>query len=95
MSLVGIVKPVYTTKAKMKIAAGGMAWWRDLLTAAIVLKMLLMTSVVVKENKKKMKNAPGSRRRLVMKYSVKLNDKAVKILAGISQIMEETASENG
>jgi hypothetical protein len=51
----------------MRIAAGTRAWDRVRDVAAIVRKSMDMVNVVTKEKSKKTKNAPGSRRRFVMK----------------------------
>jgi hypothetical protein len=64
-------------------------------TEAIVLKIFDMVSVIVNENKKNVKNAPGSLRKLAMKYSVRLNDIAMMILDGRLHIIEAIASVNG
>jgi len=57
--------------------------------------MLDMDRVHMNENNKKTKKCPGVRRRFVMKYRTKLKTMATIILDGISQSIEETASENG
>ena len=51
-----------------------------MISAAMDRKTILMTIVVVKDIKRKKKNAPGSRRRLVMKYSVRFEMVAFRIL---------------
>ena len=64
-------------------------------TAAIVRKTLDIVNVAKNENKTNMKNAPGSRRKLLMKYSVKLNNMATRTFNGKPHIMEDRASATG
>jgi hypothetical protein len=57
--------------------------------------MLDIVNVAKNENRTNMKNGPGSRRKLLMKYSVKLKEIAMRIFDGKPHIMEATASAMG
>ena len=64
---VGMVKPVYMTIARIRIAAGASACVSDREVAAIVLNTIDMVRVRKNEISTKKKNAPGSRLRFVIK----------------------------
>ena len=83
------------TSANMKTLAGGMACESVRVAEAIVRKIMDMVIVQVKANNWYKKKGPTSRRRLDMKYNVRLTASEVMILAGRSQIILATASENG
>lgn len=68
------------TNARMSRAAGTIACESVRDAEAIVLKIMDMQSVTRNVMKRKKKKGPGSRRRLVMKYSVRLYVKAFRIL---------------
>lgn len=95
MSRMGTAKPVYITNAKMKTAAGAIAPASVLDIAPILRKSILIARVQTKLNSMKIKNALGVRRRLVMKYKVRLKVTEVMSLFGKSQIIDAIASENG
>lgn len=95
MYRVGIVNPVKITIARMRMAAGAMAPGRVRDTEATVLNTMDMTKVVKKAVKRKKKNAPGSRRRFVMKYNVRLKTIELLILYGRSVSILATASALG
>lgn len=83
------------TKARIKIAAGANACSSVLDRLPILLKNIDMVRTMIKLTNKKKKNAPGSRRRLAMKYSVILNIMALQILYGRSVSILATASADG
>ena len=89
------MKPVYTTRARIKTAAGAIACERLRDREAILRKTMDMVSTHMKLNRKKTKKWPASRRRLVIKYRTRLKKMAVMILLGKSQIIEATASAKG
>jgi hypothetical protein len=64
---VGIVKPVYMTRPKIRMAAGVNAETKDLESEAMDLKNMDITRVSTNEMRTKKKKAPGSLRRWVMK----------------------------
>ena len=68
------------TIARIKTAAGAMAWERVLETEAMVRNNIDMTKVNMNEISRKKKKLPGFRLRLVMKYSVILKMIALEIL---------------
>lgn len=79
----------------MRIAAGTRAWNRVREAEPMVRKIMDMTMTVAKLMSQKKKKAPGSRRRLVIKYSVTLKMIEFIILYGRSQSIEEIASADG
>jgi len=95
MYRVGIVKPVKITIARIRIAAGAMAPGRVRDVDATKRNTIDMTMVVEKATNTKKKNAPGSRRRLVIKYNVKLKKSALRILYGMSVNILAKASALG
>lgn len=83
------------TMAKIKTAAGAMAWERVLETDAMVRNNMDMVNVRMNEMRAKKKKFPGWRFRFVMKYMVRLNVMALQILYGMSVSMEARASQDG
>ena len=79
----------------MKIAAGDRAWTRDREAAPIVRNTMDRARVVKNEKTRKIKNAAGSRRKLVMKYNTRLNEMLLQILYGMSHNADEMASVKG
>lgn len=80
MYAVGIAKPVYIIIPSIIIAAGARACGKDRETDAIVLNIIDITNKAKNDINRKKKNAPGSRRRLVMKYSTMLKRIALSTL---------------
>lgn len=89
------MKPVKVTIARIRMAVGTMACESVREAEAIVLKIIDMQIVTRKVTKRKKKKAPGSLRRLVMKYNVRLKKMALRILYGKSQSIDATASADG
>lgn len=61
----------------------------------IVRRIIDMVNVQVNPNSKNINTGPVSRRKFVMKYSGILKAIDERILLGRSQMIEDTASENG
>ena len=81
--------------AKIKTAAGAMAWDSVRETDAMVRNNIDMTRVKTNEISRKKKKLPGCRFRLTMKYRVTLKKIALRILYGISVNMDAIASQDG
>ena len=77
------------------MAAGTMAPASERDAEAMVRKIIDMVKTVKKLIRRKKKKAPGSRRRFVMKYRVRLKTMAFPILYGKSQSIDATASADG
>jgi hypothetical protein len=92
---IGRAKPVYMIIARIKTAAGAIAWERVRDTEAIVRNNIDMTKVNMKDIKTKKKKFPGCRFKLTMKYSVRLKTMALHILYGRSVSIDATASHDG
>ncbi len=80
MYWMGMTKPVKMTRIRIRMAAGTIAWDSVRDEEAIVLKIIDMVMTVKKVNRRKKKNAPGVRLRFVMKYNVKFEMSALRIL---------------
>lgn len=83
------------TSARIRIAAGAIAPASVRDKDAMVRKNMDMVKVQKKDMSRKKKNAPGSRLRLVMKYSVRLKMIALAILYGMSVSIDAMASADG
>lgn len=79
----------------MMMAAGTIACDSVRDEDAIVRNIIDMAKVARKQTSKKKKNAPGSRRRFVMKYNTRLNVQVFNTLYGKSTNIEATASAEG
>ena len=90
-----MTKPVKMISARMVRAVGTSAWNNVLDAEPTKRNIMDMTMTVEKLIKRKKKNGPGSLRKLVMKYNVRLKMILLVILKGISQIMDATASSDG
>lgn len=78
------------------VRAEGTSAWNSVREAEPMKRNIIdMTMTVAKLMSRKKKKAPGSLRRFVMKYSVRLKMMLFAILYGISQIMEAAASADG
>ena len=83
------------TIARIKTAAGAIAWDKVRETEAIVRKSMDMTRVNVNDIRIKKKKFPGCRFKLTMKYRIKLKVMALVILYGMSVNIEAMASQDG
>lgn len=74
---------------------GTIDWCKVRLMEPIARKNIDIVTSTVKQNRRYVKNAPASRRRLVMKYRTTLKRTLVATLAGKSQTIADIASANG
>lgn len=95
MCPIGTTNPVYVINARMVIVDGNNEDAKVRELAPKLRKTMDNDTVIENENSKKIKNAPGSLRRLDMKYSTRLKKMELQTLKGMSQRVDATASASG